>query len=71
MTTKQTITVEGSGPDGKIIGSDLAHILNDLDAGAPIKARTTLGGWLKSLTVTRLVAAADGGTGTGGEEGQA
>jgi hypothetical protein len=68
MTTKQTITVEGSGPNGRVIGSDLAQVLSDIDAMAPIKARTTLGGWLKSITVTRLVAPT--GTGDGGTGGE-
>jgi hypothetical protein len=72
--SKQTITIEGSGPNGRLIGSDLAQMLNDIDATAPVKARTTLGGWIKSLTYSRIISGGEdraGGTGEVGPVGEA
>ena len=42
--------IEGSNPDGRIIGSDLMSLIG-LDPDAPVKAKTTIGGWLKGLEV--------------------
>jgi hypothetical protein len=63
---KRKVTIEGSNPDGRIIGSDIRAIALDLDPDAPVKARTTMGGWIKSLEVEVLGLTAPGpGTGTG------
>jgi hypothetical protein len=48
MRTK--VVIEGSNPDGRMTGADLMA-LNGLDGDAPVKAKTTIGGWLKSLEV--------------------
>jgi hypothetical protein len=60
---KRKVTIEGSNPDGRIIGSDL-NALQGLDPDAPVKAKTTIGGWLKSIEVEL---AGDGGAGMGGQ----
>ena len=62
MRTK--VVIEGSNPDGRFTGADLMA-LPGLDPDAPVKAKTTLGGWLKSLEVEL-----GGGTGTAGRQGE-
>lgn len=66
MRTK--VVIEGSNPDGRMTGADLMA-LPFLDRDAPVKAKTTIGGWLKSLEVELDPDRAGRGTGDRGEGG--
>jgi hypothetical protein len=45
------VTITGTGEGGKLIGRDLDEVVDRIEPDMPIKARTTVGGWLKSITV--------------------
>ena len=48
----QTVTINGTGPGGKVTVADLrALIADNIDGEIVVKARTSIGGWLKSVTV--------------------
>lgn len=52
--TRQTVTFTGSGDGGQFTGADLLDLVAktpELAADTEVKARTTIGGHLKSITI--------------------
>ena len=52
--TRQTVTFTGSGDGGRFTGADLLDLVAktpELAADTEVKARTTIGGALKSITI--------------------